>query len=386
MIPLKKFIPTYFKAFLLNLFTKRIIKNYFKSNFEKKVLISYIIDPFKKDSYFHTNYFEATSAAKIFNELGYQVDVMNYDSNIPDLKSYDVIYGFGDVFQKYFESDLIGKKTILYATGMHVCHQNTITLKRIKDVFIKRGKWLSKSGRFVEKTWSHQTLLVDGIIALGNDKCKNSYEKYYDGDILALPAPFYKVIENVEEVIVNRTSNARLSFLWFGSSGLIHKGLDLCLEYFSQNDDLTLHICGNIFQEQEFVTEYENELFNKKNVHVHGLVDIKSAFFKEILLNCSFCIYPSCSEGGAPSVLTVVGNGGLIPIITYETSVSTGYEIYIDDFTEAGINKAVNIARNLSEKDFLDLQFSNAKYVEKNNSQFIYYTTLRKSIDRLLNN
>ena len=47
--------------------------------------------------------------------------------------------------------------------------------------------------------------------------------------------------------------------------------------------------------------------------------------FEEILLSCSFAIFPSCSEGGCPSTLTVIGNGGLIPIITKETTIETGY-------------------------------------------------------------
>jgi hypothetical protein len=62
---------------------------------------------------------------------------------------------------------------------MHVCFQNQTTLQRIKEVHLKKKVWLGKSARFVEKTWAHQTALVDGIATLVNDVCAGSYKKHY---------------------------------------------------------------------------------------------------------------------------------------------------------------------------------------------------------------
>jgi hypothetical protein len=136
----------------------------------------------------------------------------------------------------------------------------------------------------------------------------------------------------------------------------------------------------------KFIKEYENELFNLPNVHVHGLIDIKSNLFVEILAKCNFVIYPSCSEGGSPSVLTVVGNGGLIPIISHETTISTGYEIFINHLTLDGIDKAISIVRKMSKSEIVDLQENNYKNVLEKNNQTLYYSMLKKAINKILTN
>jgi len=227
---IKNYLPFILKIF--KFYKKRNkIKNYFKTQHSKNALLSYITKPFRKGEYFtHTNYFEAMSHAKILNELGYNVDVIDYDYHGEiDFSKYDLLVGFGDAFQKYFEFSKKKVKTIYYGTGMHVCHQNHATLKRLKDVYLKKVLWLGNSTRYVEKCWTHQTYLVDAMIVLGNEVCVESYKKFYDGKIFNIPAPFYKVIDAWKLLQEN---NLGKSFIWFGSSGLIHKGLDLVLDYF----------------------------------------------------------------------------------------------------------------------------------------------------------
>jgi len=384
----RKFFPSLFSLFrFCYLFYSKsiIIKNVNQTNHPKNALLSYITVPFKKESFVHTNYFEAKSWAKILFELGYNVDVINYenDSNL-DLTKYDIICGFGNVFQKYFEGIYDKKiKTIYYGTGMHVCHQNQATLQRVKYVYNLKGIWLGKSARFVEKTWTHQTSLVDGIIALGNEKCADSFKKHYDGKVLSVPAPFYQICD-AEEIINQRAIGANKNFLWFGSSGLIHKGLDLLLDYFSNHNYLTLHVCGPIENEIDFANAYKKELFETKNIITYGFLDINSETFATILKKCSFVIFPSCSEGGSPSVLTVIGNGGLIPIISHETTVSTCSEIWIENLTYEGIDKSVKVALSLDASTIKKMQIDNYEYVKKYNSTTNYYNQLKSSISTLV--
>jgi glycosyltransferase involved in cell wall biosynthesis len=381
---IKKFIERKFPLFyfylrrIIKILKKKKIKNYFKTKYPKNALLSYITYPFKKGEYFrHTNYFEAMSHAKILNELGYNVDVIDYDyQGEIDFSKYDLLVGFGDAFQRYFESGRNKMKTIYYGTGMHVCHQNHATLKRLKDVYLKRNVWLGKSTRYVEKAWTHQTYLVDAMIVLGNEICVESYRRFYEGQIFNIPAPFYKVIDAWELL---ESNNIRKSFIWFGSSGLIHKGLDLVLKFFSKNPDLKLHICGPIKNEPDFERVYRKELYETPNIITHGFVDIKTEKFKEILKDCSFIIFPSCSEGGCSSVITLIGNAGLIPIITKETTISTGYEIWIEDFTVEAIENAVNKALLLSDKDILELRKKNLEYVLKNHTTEVYYKKLKEA-------
>lgn len=381
---IKKIFPKSWINILTRIFYKKKITNVFKKKNTKKVLISYITQPFKRNSFGHTNFYEVTTAANIFNELNYNVDVIYYEGVFPNIDSYDVFYGFGDIFEKCFEIKSREVRSIYYGAGMHVSHQNTASLSRVKDVYKKKNKWLLKSSRVVKKTWSHQTMLVDGIIALGNYVCADSYRHHYDGKIFSVPAPFYKVL-NANNILLERESNADKSFLWFGSSGLIHKGLDLCLEFFIRNKEYNLHICGDIYAESDFIDVYRKEIFGQDNIIVHGFIDISSKKFENILKLCSFAIFPSCSEGGAPSVVTVVGNGALIPIVSKSTSFSTGYEIMIDELTLSGIQRAVKIAGNMSHEEILKLQKLNLDFVLKENNQYIYKENLKKAIKEILN-
>ena len=371
-------------VYFYNFYKNASLENLYNKKHKKKVLISYITIPFKKQSLSHSNYYEATAAAKIFDELGYVVDVMHYEGKVPDLNKYDVIYGFGDVFQKYFESGLNNKKTIYYGAGMHVCHQNTTSLNRVKDVYKKKGEWLAKSARFVEKTWTHQTSLVDGIIALGNEECAKTYRRHYESRVYSLSAPYFQTLDP-KKVLASRVESANKGYFWFGGSGLIHKGLDLCLDFFKSRPNLTLHVCGNIYSEPQFVKAYHYELFELPNVIVHGFIDIGSDNFSKVLSSCSFVIFPSCSEGGSPSVLTAIGNGALIPIITRESSVSTGHELWIEDFTLEAIAKVVEYSQSLTPEQIRELQILNLNYVQKENSQSEYYENLKVAIKELLN-
>ncbi len=382
---IKKLLPKKIKNLIVGYINNQLISNYFKKNHQKHALLSYILTPFKKDSLSHTNFYEAQSWAKILDELGYNVDIIDFrNTKNLDLSKYDVICGFGDVFQQFFESNNHNNiQTIYYGTGMHVCHQNTISLKRVKNVYLKKGVWLGKSARFVEKTWTHQTALVDGIIALGNEVCADSYRKYFDGKVYSLPAPFYET-QNGENIIKQRDSSSKQHYLWFGSSGLIHKGLDLCLDYFSQHQNIFLHICGPIDNEQDFVATYKKELFESSNIKLYGFIDIASKEFETILTMCSFVIFPSCSEGGSPSTLTVIGNGGLIPIITKETTIATGNEIWIERFNYESIDKAIKQSQTLSFEEIKELQYNNLSFVKANHTQEIYYQQLKTNIQKIL--
>jgi hypothetical protein len=310
------------------------------------------------------------------------VDIINYYGAIPDLGKYDVIYGFGDVFRKYFESSHQRAKTIYYATGMHVCHQNTMTLLRGQDFYKKKKVWALDSTRFVEKTWTHQTSLVDGIIALGNKECADSYRKFFRGNVYELNAPFFKFHDAIE-ITRLRKQNAKNSFLWIGSSGAIHKGLDLCLDFFATRNDLFLHICGLSSSEIKFTEAYGHEL-RQPNIINHGFVDIKSNVFSDILKSCSFVIFPSCSEGGGASVLTAIGNGALIPMVSKESSISTGHEVKLEGLDVVSIRRAVSFVEALGDKQIIDLQMKNYSSVFSRNNTEEYYYNLKEYIKKII--
>lgn len=331
---------------------KHPIINYFNQNFSKRVLISYITKPFRSGiDLSHTNFVESIEIAKIFNSLKYNVDIINYDYNgFLDYEKFDLIFGFGDPLVNSFTFTYQNHlKRIYYGTGMHISVQNQNSLKRIKDVKIKKGNWILDSGRIVEKAWTPQTTLVDAMIVLGNEEVKKSYQKYFDGNIYSIDPSFYKVCDYNEIIKCKNFDEAKNNYLWFGSSGLIHKGLDLLLDTFKSYPNLHLHICGQIESEQNFKSIYYHELYNLPNIHTYGFVKLNSTLFKELLGKCAFNIYPSCSEGGSPAVINVCGNGGLIPIITKEVTLNVDdFGLLINEFQIDSIKQVINNSQNIS--------------------------------------
>lgn len=289
-----------------------------------RVLISYTVIPFLSNKKSHTNQQESRVIADLFDQLGYQVDVIHY-TNLKKLnyREYDVIFGFGEPFENSFRDSRCKAKRIYYATGAHVFHQNPAEARRVVEFNAKYGANLLPQ-RLVPWCWTQSTTFSDYLIVIGNDWTESTYKSFTDKPILPINAT---ALVNKNSVNIQRNlSNARKNFLWFGSAGLVHKGLDLCLEYFSSHPEYNLHVCGP--QESEFFRVMQSEL-QKPNIVYHGFVDVMSEKFIEITSRCLFAILPSCSEGQATALLTAMGTG-LIPIGSRYTGINIeqlGYRI-----------------------------------------------------------
>ena len=362
------------------------IINYYRTSYPRNALVSYITDSFRnKINLSHTNLFESMEIGKAINEAGFNVDIADYDyEGIIDYSRYDLIFGFGEPLINSFYKR--GKKiiTVYYGTGMHINTQNINTLNRVTEVFNKTGVWLPGSGRIVDKSWSIQTMLVDAMILLGNEEVTKTYSHYFKGKIYNIPASIYK-IANYEEIIASKDFNkAKTHFLWFGSSGMIHKGLDLLLEIFSKREDIHLHICGPLEGEPEFKQTFNNELLKTISIHYHGFVSLNSSLFKELLQKCAFVVFPSCSEGGSPSVLNVCGNGGLIPLLSKEASIDTGdFGFVFDKINIESILFTIDQALHLTDKEIKERSLKCYEGISKKHSQTNYARELRKCINEI---
>ncbi|RNI15806.1 glycosyltransferase family 1 protein [Methanohalophilus sp. RSK] len=386
---IKNILPSSIKKVYLFYKYKPII-NYYNSNNEKNVLVSYIVPPFKSKApnYRHTNYIEAIKIAETFRDLGFNVDIYNYNfERTIDYSKYSVVFGFGDPFVGSFynrDHDIV---TIYYGTGMHICWQNHNSLSRIKEVYYKKKKWLPESGRIVEKAWSIQTSIVDAIITLGNDEVLKSYRMFFDGDIYNIPVTYYNIIDvkKVESFIVNKDySEAKYNFIWFGSSGLIHKGLDLVLEYFHQHPNLHLHVCGPIDNEPRFKNLYYRELYESPNIHTHGFVNLKSELFLSLMRKSLFAIFPSCSEGESGSVVNLMAQG-MIPIVTKNAGIKIkdfGYLIPSIDIDS--IDETINKVLYENENDLMAKSYKCFKNTRRTHSIESYSCQLKSALEDIL--
>lgn len=356
--------------------------NIFDTDYSKEVLISYIIPKFNSRNSHHPKKQEISEIAKLFEEMGFNVDVSHYKYKPIglDYSKYDIVFGFGEPFDRSFYADQCSAKRIHYATGAHVCFQNEAELERISNLKDRKGELL-KPRRAVEKTWSASTYLSDAIISLGNEFTVKSYKEHFDGPIYNIPVTAYNYFPGNE---INRNiEEARNHFLWFGSGGLVHKGLDLCLEAFKELPKKHLNICGP--REEDFFELYKEELFHRDNIHYHGWVEVSSREFEKIVENTAFVIFPSCSEGGGSSVITAMKTG-LIPLVTEEASVPLGNFGFLlkDTSVDYIINRVQEVSslpvdelRNRSEESF---EYSKTKHSLGN-----FRSELREALNRILN-
>lgn len=317
-----------------------VVKNVFATTHAQTALLSYLAVPFLTGARSsHTNQQEALCIAQVLNSMGFNVDVCDYTYAKPiDYSNYDFILGFGCPLNNAFRSQC-SCHTVYYGTGMHVCHQNTASLKRAKAAYSLKKVWMIDSCRVVDRTWSEQTALVDGIITLGTDSIADSYRNHFNGPVLLQPAS-YNASLPVKELHGKDWGRAGRHFLWFGSVGALHKGLDLLLAFFSQRPNLTLHICSQLENEPLFMQAFTREL-SAPNIRYHGFVDVHSPRFTSLMHQCAFTVLPSCSEGQATSVLNTACNG-LIPVVTPFCGLEVKeYGISIDDLSISGVTKAL---------------------------------------------
>lgn len=363
----------------------KLLINIYNTDFKQNVLISFLRSPFINGiNYSHTNLTECNTAALIFAELGYNVDVISFDDNVTEIEfcKYNIIYGFGFALENSFyaaNSEKILK--ILYSTGCNIFYSNYKSAIKIKDFFIKTGKMIPTSGRLTEFSFPLQFTIPDFAIILGNKISSNTFLSFNPKIRFTNQNLFYFDVCNIDLNHKN-FEVAKLNFIWFGSNGLLHKGLDILIDYFSTRKDITLHICGASTTETKFFEHYKS---NYENILYHGFVDIHSEKFKLLMNECASCIFPSISEGSSPSVLNVVANGGLIPIISKYASLDVldwGY--LLEEADENSLSKIIDHFLALKNQAIFKMAQAAQSHVRRHYTLENYKQQLKENIKSIL--
>ena len=329
---------------------------------QKKVLISYITsfaETMPLENSTHTNVFEALEIIKFFIDNNYTIDVIYCNSkeylSLLKHKKYDVIFGFGETFYEISKNNPKAKK-IMYLTENHPDFSFKKEKERI-DYFNKRHKKnvkLTRSGVFYK---NEHFSVADYFIIMGRQNEFLQYnKKIYDINPSGLINKEYRYKEKNHIV-------SRKNFLWFGSNGAIHKGLDLLIDIFSKRDDITLHICGLDKKDKHIL-----KIPNKKNIIEYGRINVNSNQFLNLVDKCSFIILPSCSEGMSTSILTGMLHG-LIPIVTKNSGgldKLNDKALYLEDYKINYVENKINEFINF-DTDFLKkMQYEVFNYSRKN--------------------
>jgi glycosyltransferase involved in cell wall biosynthesis len=314
------------------------------------VVISYLTWPFEngitsEKMRGHTNAGEVLVMAEIFRGLGFRVEVCDWDDEVysPPRDAKVAIDIHGNLERWVLPDECL---KVLHATGAHPTFQNQAESTRLQAVSKRRGVVLmprrtSKPSRGAE--------VADHIVVLGNEFTGQTF-RYAGKPITRIPISSAYQFHFLEK---RDYSTACRRFLWIGSYGMVHKGLDLVLEAFEQMPELELTVCGRPEKEGDFYRLYEKELKHTPNIHFHGWVDMDSESFHEIARTHVSVVYPSCSEGGGGSVIHCL-HAGMIPVCTSEASVDLNdFGVLICDGSVSSVKEAVQkIARmSVSELD-----------------------------------
>ena len=286
------------------------IDNIFKTDFSKNCLLAYIINPFVNGvSYTHQNSWQVIEIAKAISEFGYNVDVCDYNYNKSDFnKKYDLLIDLhprdNAVYNKFLKSNCT---KIAYLTGSNISFASAAEQKRIDDVYRRRNAKLIP--RRQAPLISKRIESYNAAFFIGNEYNLRTFSEF------KMPPVYFIKNTGYDFNFCNEKRKAN-NFMFLGSAGQVHKGLDLLLEVFAEKcKNCNLYVCSSFENESDFCKAYKNELYNTPNIYPVGFVDIKSDKFKEIAEKCAYMIMPSCSEGIAGSVLTAM-SAGVIPIVS----------------------------------------------------------------------
>jgi len=311
------------------------------------VLISYILAPFllkagQTLSNSHTNKWECLQIAKTFLGLGYRVDVINWDNQkfIPN-KNYSFFIDIHSNMERL--APLLNQDCvkILHITGAHWLFQNRADYTRLLALQQRRGVTL------IPRRLAPPSLAIEHAncaTILGNQFAISTFS-YAQKPIYPIPISTTVVYPWSEDKDYEACRNR---FLWFGSSGMVHKGLDVVLEAFAEMPGFYLTVCGPTQNEKDFEEVFYKELYQTPNIQTIGWVDVTSHEFRNIANSCIGLIYPSCSEGSAGSVVTCM-HAGLIPIVSYESGVDVAdFGLILKDCSIDEIKNSITTLSSLS--------------------------------------
>lgn len=312
--------------------TPRIIYNIgLASGIQPKVFVSYVngflfVDnPYKCHG---TRDVECASLVAALAKKGCRVDVARFDCQKGIRSDYDYIIGQGEAFRLATVLNPQAKR-ILYLTE----NPPALSLEKEKE----------RISYFEER--HHRTI---GVVRSGLFFKDEDFEHLESCVFLGNPSDADKIkgiktytirptgINNLLFKLENRNyEKAKRRFMWIGSSGAVHKGLDILLDVFKSHPSLELYVLGLNEADRRQLKELMSP--NIKNC---GYIKIQGEEFARLVKECGFVVLPSCSERLATSVITGM-NHGLIPLVTRETSIEAPVGEVFADFKVETVEETI---------------------------------------------
>lgn len=349
------------------------------------VLLAFRPDPFllpvgEELSTGHTNLLESFQIAEALLGMGYAVDVIDYrDSRFIPKKDYQILISSRVCISRL--ARLVGPRCvkIFYATVSHWLWNNTAAYIRNREVLERRGVAL---GSFKIEAVRNTIECADfGIILSSNDFAFSSY-LHAQKPLARVPLCTHKTFDWPEGKSFDAV---RKRFIWLGSHGFVHKGLDLVLEAFAAMPDYHLTVCGPIHEEPDFERAFAQELYRTKNIETLGWMDISSQAFVDLAAEHVGLVYPSCAEGTSGGVLTCM-QAGLIPLVTYESGIdiSDGKGVMIEALTIEAVRAAVEQTATMPEEELHAMAIRAWQSAHENHTRERFSEEFRKAVEAAL--
>ena len=348
-----------------------------------RVLFSYILDPFLLADpalipYSHTHFWESYTIARIWSELGFELDCVSWvNRGFVPRQAYDIVIDVRENLSRWAPL-LPGALKVQHLDTSHYSFNNRAQQQRLDALARRRGVVL-QSNKMLPV---HQGLeLADVGVVLGNRFTQSTYA-FAGKPLLHVPVsvPFpYNEVEGKNFDAVRRR------YLWFGSGGLVHKGLDLVLEAFAGLPDHELVVCGPIRRERDFERTYFRELYQTPNIRTLGWVDVAPASFLELAGSCLGLVYPSCAEGGGSSIYTCM-HAGLLPVVDVEASVDVepSWGVLLKAVDPAAIRAAVRVLSSRPAAELAAMSRVAREQARRTSSKEIFIQAYRRAAESLL--
>ncbi len=369
----EKYVTVFNKNFLADF-------NPYKIKTKKKAILYYKYSQNFKNAKIGTTDYQCLGIAKAINKAGYLVTVVDRKVKFKITQKYEMFVGaFNTGGFVNFEHILkqLSKKTKIVglSTGANP--------KQMREQFIKREKMFKKRNkinldhvsRFSNINFNKIKKKINYLIYFGYkkgfvDKSYTSFNNKFD------------IQPCISDKIKNERNKNKINlknYIYYSGSGFLHKGLDLIIEYFIKNQNLTLHICSPSY-EAKFLNFYNISKY--KNIIYHGNVKEDSNKAKELFSKCGFIISMNCSGGGSAS-LAVGRRYGLIPVVwkNEDCNPKACYLISKENFKE--IDKVIKRLIKMNLHKYLRLSKENIKISQENSS--IYYQKRLIKIFRKIN-
>lgn len=234
-----------------------------------------------------------------------------------DKKINVVIYQNASILN--FIKNISYKKVIYVATGCYYKHQNSMVVN-LTNSFNKKYSLSVPYYRLQNEIDIYED--VYKILTIGSNETISTYPERFRNKMLKLGT--IGLINNKFDLESKRQKVSKNHFIWIGSEGTLLRRLDLCIEFFNHNPNLTLHVVGHIDEDLKSPLKK----MSAENIKFYGYLSLDSDKLLEIV-NLSQWVINLSSAEGIPGSLINMMRMGCIPIFSRYSNYSDNSKIGI---------------------------------------------------------